>query len=304
MKAEAKRNMAHSVHQRLLNVARGTMRPFNELLQHYAIERFLYRIGRSKHAEKLLLKGALLLRVWNVPMARPTMDIDLLGRVTGTQDELAVILKDCMQIEVEDDGLVYLPDTLRIEAITKEADYQGTRMRFTAKLGNARVQVQVDVGVGDIVYPRPVWIDFPTILGNESPHLLAYTPESAIAEKFQAMVALGMANSRMKDYHDIWMLANTLEFDGKIFSEAIRRTFDRRETRLPELTPPALNEKFHSDETKRTQWSAFIRGLKLKDALALENVVVLAAQMLMPPSIVMSANKPFEMKWNPGGPWK
>jgi hypothetical protein len=152
-------NVAQSVHQRLLTRAKSERRPFNELLQHYAIERFLYRLGRSEHAEKLLLKGALLLRVWRIPMARPTMDIDVLGRTAGTQDALTAILRDCMATKVDNDGMNYDPDSLTTETITLDADYRGWRIRFRASLGNARVAMQVDVGIGDIVYPSPIWID-------------------------------------------------------------------------------------------------------------------------------------------------
>jgi len=198
-------NVAESVHRRLLTRAQKEGRPFNELLQHYAIERFLYRIGCSRHAEKLLLKGALLLRVWYIPMARPTMDIDLLGQTAGKPEALVAILRECMTIEVEDDGMMYDPESITTEAITLDADYQGWRIRFKASLGNARVTMQVDVGVGDVVYPAPIWVDYPVLLDQPVPHLLAYTPENAIAEKYQAMVELDKANSRMKDFHDFLM---------------------------------------------------------------------------------------------------
>jgi hypothetical protein len=214
------------VHERLLAQAKKGNRPFNELLQHYAIERFLFRLGMSPHAEKLLLKGALLLRVWKIPMARPTMDIDVLGRNAGALDALVSILRDCMTLSVEDDGMRYDPDSVVTEAITLDADYQGWRIRFTSTLGNARVPMQVDVGVGDAVYPAPIWIEYPVLLDQPAPRLLAYAPETAIAEKYQAMVELDMANSRMKDFHDIWTLANNLQFAGERLGEAIRRTFE------------------------------------------------------------------------------
>ena len=218
-------NVAQSVHQRLLTRAKKEGRPFNELLQHYAIERFLYRLGQSKHAEELLLKGALLLRVWQIPLARPTMDIDMLGRAAGTPEALVTILRECMALKVEDDGMQYDPESVTTEAITHDAAYQGWRIRFKASIGNARVTMQVDVGIGDVVYPAPIWIDYPVLLDQPAPHLLAYTPENAIAEKYQAMVQLDKTNSRMKDFHDVWTLACNLEFDGQRLSEAIQKTF-------------------------------------------------------------------------------
>ena len=295
-------NVAQSVHQRLLTRAKKEGRPFNELLQHYAIERFLYRLGRSEHTEKLLLKGALLLRVWRIPMARPTMDIDMLGRTAGTPEILTSILRDCMVAEVEDDGMRYDPESLTTEAITLDADYQGWRIRFKASLGNARVTMQVDVGIGDIVYPSPIWIDYPVLLDQPAPRLLAYTPENAIAEKYQAMVELDKANSRMKDFHDIWTLARNLEFDGQRLSEAIRKTFERRKTDLPKPVPTAFTPEFYEDKSKQTQWQAFLgKGLATNEKVSLPDVV--ARDFLMSPTEALVIGNAFKMHWPQGGPW-
>ncbi|MHB1528235.1 MAG: nucleotidyl transferase AbiEii/AbiGii toxin family protein [Acidiferrobacteraceae bacterium] len=297
-------NVAQSVHQRLLTRARKEGRPFNELLQHYAIERFLYRLGQSPHAEKLLLKGALLLRVWKIPMARPTMDIDMLGRTAGTPEVLTSILRDCMAAEVDDDGMRYDPERVTTEAITLDADYQGWRIRFRASLGNARVTLQVDVGIGDVVYPTPIWIDYPVLLDHPVPHLLAYTPENAIAEKYQAMVELDKANSRMKDFHDIWTLARNLEFDGQRLSEAIRKTFERRSTDLPRSEPTAFTPRFYEDKAKQTQWQAFLgKGLATNEDVPLANVVKVVQDFLMPPTEALVAGKAFKTRWPQGGPW-
>jgi hypothetical protein len=297
-------NVAQSVHQRLLTRAKSEGRPFNELLQHYAIERFLYRLGRSEHAEKLLLKGALLLRVWRIPMARPTMDIDVLGRTAGTQDALTAILRDCMATKVDNDGMNYDPDSLTTETITLDADYRGWRIRFRASLGNARVAMQVDVGIGDIVYPSPIWIDYPVLLDQPAPHLLAYTPENAIAEKYQAIVELDLPNSRMKDFHDVWTLARNLEFDGQLLSEAIRRTFERRKTKLPESTPTAFTPEFFEDRTKQTLWRAFLsKGLPTNEEVPLVQVTNVIWAFLMPPTEALVSRKTFNMRWRQGGPW-
>lgn len=298
-------NMAHSVHQRLLAQARKTGRPFNELLQHYAIERFLYRLGRSRHCEKLLLKGALLLRVWSIPMARPTMDIDMLGRTAGLPDALIAILRDCMEVEVEDDGMRFDPASITAEVITQDADYQGWRLRFAGALGNARVPMQIDVGIGDIVVPSPIWIEYPALLGQPAPRLLAYTPESAIAEKYQAMVALDKANSRMKDFHDIWTLARNLDFDGATLSAAIQKTFDWRKTPIPEDVPLALTPEFFEDKAKQTQWRAFLRRGQMADnEVELSGVVKLLLDFLMPPTDALRRARPFKMRWVHGERWK
>lgn len=297
-------NIAHSVHQRLLAQAQKSSRPFNELLQHYAIERFLYRLGRSSHAEELLLKGALLLRVWKLPITRPTMDIDVLCRGAGTADALVAILRECMTLVVDDDGMQYDPNSIATEAITLDADYQGWRIRFGASLGNARVPMQVDVGIGDAVYPAPIWIEYPVLLDQPSPRLLAYTPDNAIAEKYQAMVELDMANSRMKDFHDIWMLAENLAFDGERLSGAIQRTFDRRKTDVPKSIPTAFTPLYYEDRSKQTQWQAFLRkGRLTSNSNSLADVVVAIRDFLVPPTESLIEGKPFRLKWSPGGPW-
>ncbi|MHB8565224.1 MAG: nucleotidyl transferase AbiEii/AbiGii toxin family protein [Acidiferrobacteraceae bacterium] len=298
-------NIAQSVHQRLLTRAKQEGRPFNELLQHYAIERFLYRLGQSPHAEKLLLKGALLLRVWHIPRARPTMDIDVLGQTAGTPEALAGVLEDCMTAPVEEDGMRYDPASLTIDAITLDADYPGWRIRFKAFLGNARVTMQVDVGIGDVVFPAPIWIDYPVLLDQPAPHLLAYAPENAIAEKYQAMVALDQANSRMKDFHDVWTLAQHLEFEGVRLSGAIRKTFERRQTDLPSSVPTAFTPRFYADKTKQVQWRAFVsKGLATEEALALDKVMAGLCHFLMPPTEALSRGQLFTLAWKQGGPWQ
>jgi hypothetical protein len=298
-------NVAQSVHQRLLTRAKKEQRPFNELLQHYAIERFLYRLGRSSHTDKLLLKGALLLRVWQIPRARPTMDIDVLGRVAGAPEAIAEILRECMTLAVEDDGMQYEPKSITIEAITLDAEYQGWRIRFKGSLGNARVVMQVDVGVGDAVYPKPIWIDYPVLLDQSAPHLLAYTPETAVAEKYQAMVELDKANSRMKDFHDIWTLMHNLDFDGKKLAEAIRRTFERRKTELPQSVPTAFTPSFYDDKIKQTQWQAFLRkGLGTTETPSLTDVTKALHDFLMPITEALRRGESFNLKWEQGGPWR
>ncbi len=297
-------NTSHSIHQRLLNKARETNQPFNALLQHYAIERFLYRISKSEYSEKLLLKGALLLRVWDVPIVRPTMDIDMLGQFESTEDTVKEVIKDCMNEKVEDDGFQFYPESISTEVITENAEYQGIRARFRVSLGKANVTLQVDIGIGDDVVPAPLWIDYPSILNQDMPHLLAYTPESAIAEKFQAMVELELANSRMKDFYDIWLLANNLSFDGEILSKAIKATFTKRNTAIPSELPFCLSDQFYDNEMKQTQWKAFINKSRLENMGSLEDVVRIIESFLMPPAKAIANKKVFDQKWKSKGPWK
>jgi hypothetical protein len=209
-----------------------------------------------------------------------------------------------MAAKVDDDGMRYDPGSLTTEAITLEADYRGWRIRFRASLGNARVAMQVDVGIGDIVYPSPIWIDYPVLLDQPAPHLLAYTPENAIAEKYQSMVELDLLNSRMKDFHDVWTLARNMEFDGQRLSEAIRRTFERRKTKLPASTPTAFTPEFFEDRTKQIQWRAFLsKGLATNEEVPLAQVTNVIWGFLMPPTEAIASRQSFNTRWPQGGPW-
>ena len=203
-------NISSSVRQRLLNRARNDRRPFNELLQYFAMERFLYRLSRSPHADRFVLKGALMLNVWRSPEIRPTMDIDLLGRTSNMEDELVAQIRDILSVEVQPDGLVFDSGSIRAERISEGADYEGFRLRFPGALGTARIHMQIDIGFGDVVYPEPEVSELPTMLDFPPPRLLCYSRESSIAEKLEAMVKLGSLNSRMKDFYDIWLLCSAV----------------------------------------------------------------------------------------------
>jgi hypothetical protein len=227
-------NVPASVHQRLLNLARQTNRPFNELLQYFAIQRFLFRFSRSAYAEQFVLKGAQMLQAWDAPLARPTMDIDMLGRVSNTVENLEQIVRACATVEVDADGVEFDPQSVRGEVIVKGKAYEGVRTRLRGTLGKIKLNVQLDFGFGDVVVPEPTWIDLPDLLGMGAPRLLGYTRESAIAEKFQALVALDILNTRIKDFYDIWSLSRGMEFEGAILARAIAATFARRATPLPQ----------------------------------------------------------------------
>jgi len=208
---------AASVRQRLLNIARDKDRPFNEVLQYFAMERFLYRLGKSDHGRKFILKGALMLVAWEAPLARSTKDIDLLGRMKNTIEDVVDPIKAACSLEVipDPDGLLFDVKSVVGQRIAEEADYEGVRVRFRGNLGNARITMQVDVGFGDVIVPGPDEVDYPTLLDLPAPRLLGYSRESAIAEKFEAMVKRGILNSRMKDFFDIWLLSRQFEFNGR-----------------------------------------------------------------------------------------
>ncbi len=196
-----------SVRQRLLNIARDNSRPFSEVLQYFAMERFLYRLGKSGHGRNFILKDALMLVAWEAPLARSTKDIDLLGRMNNTIEDVVDAIKAACSLEVIPDGLLFDVKSVVGQRIAEEADYEGVRVRFRGNLGNARITMQVDVGFGDVIVPRPAEVDYPTLLDLPAPRLLGYSRESAIAEKFEAMVKLGTLNSRMEDFFDIWLLS-------------------------------------------------------------------------------------------------
>jgi hypothetical protein len=253
------KNMAASVRAKLLNISRKDNRPFEEVLQYYAMERFLYRLSLSEHSKCFILKGALMLRVWDFPEIRPTTDIDILGVTDNEEQKLLNQIKEVLRVEVEPDGLIFGTESLQTEQITEEADYQGIRVRFTGTLGSAIVRMQIDIGFGDTLYPKPEQQKLPTILDFPAPDLLCYTRESAIAEKFQAMVKLGEVNSRMKDFYDIWMLSQQFEFSGISLLTAIKLTFSNRNTVIPEEIS-AFTKEFAAK--KQIQWNAFRKRLK------------------------------------------
>lgn len=197
------KNVAASVRARLTNEAKKSGRPFQEVLQYYGLERFLYRLSRSAHQRSFVLKGALMLRVWGVHEARPTRDIDLLGYVKNTRERLSEIVHDICTLTVTDDGVMFDPSTIASAVIKEDADYEGVRVTFTGFLERARIPMQIDVGFGDVVHPAVEEANYPTILTYPSPRLRTYPRATVIAEKFQAMVYLGSANSRMKDFFDV-----------------------------------------------------------------------------------------------------
>ena len=303
MKHRKVTNVAASVRQCLLNEARATNRPFNELLQYFAMERFLYRLSKSPHGEKFVLKGALMLAMWEVSFSRPTKDIDLLGYVANDIDQIVAAVKDVCGHEVEPDGLDFDQDGVRGERIAEEAEYEGVGVRFNGKLGTATVTMQLDVGFGDVVVPAPVTMDYPTILDLPAPRIRGYTRESLIAEKFHTMVRRGLLNSRMRDFFDVWILSRQFDFDGEVLAAAIRETFARRDLEIGSL-PVALTAEFAADTTKAAQWRGFLRKSRLEGVSGeLAEVVVAIAAFLGPVVEVLDAGREFKGRWKAPGPW-
>jgi len=299
--------MAHSVHARLKHAAREQGRPFNDVLQRYGMERFLYRFSTTKHAEHFTLKGALLLQAHDMTLTRPTRDIDLLGTGDPAPDRLEAMIRDCCTVSVADDGITFDLDSIGSQPIRAEARYNGQRLSVMAYLRKARIPIQVDVGFGDVIIPRPTTVEYPGILDFEQPRLQAYTFESAIAEKYEAMVELGAFNSRMKDFYDIWWLSQNHPFEGAVLGQAVSATFERRGTPVPEEKPVALTAAFITKRTE-AQWTAFYKKLHAQPArsggetLSLRAVVDTIADFLWPLTCSLEADCD-ATTWPPGGPW-
>mgnify|MGYP002623596869 FL=1 len=302
MTKEKPRNMAASVRDRLRALAKEQREDFGLVLTRYGLERFLYRLSQSAHGGTFILKGAMLFQLWQGNPHRPTRDLDLLGHGDPDPERVASVFREVCDQAVADDGLTFHADTVQAEAMKEDEEYSGVRVKLQAKLAAARISIQIDVGFGDAVVPEPDDISYPTLLDFPAPQLKAYNRDTVVAEKFQAMVMLGIANSRMKDFYDLWTLANQFEFAGTTLSSAIQATFERRKTALPEKPPLALTAEFAEDDQKRTQWKAFIRKGKLDDAPeTLSEVTQQLQAFLMPPVHAIVTGAEFDAKWTAGG---
>jgi hypothetical protein len=297
------RNLAASVRQRLLNLADERGEPFQRVLMQYGLERLLYRISRSAHRDRFVLKGALLFSIWSDTPHRPTVDIDLMSAAPAETAELADAFKAILATPVESDGLEFFPDSVRAEEIRETHAYAGVRIRVLAKLEAAHIDLQVDIGFADAITPGPEQLDYPVLLEFASPRLKAYPRETVVAEKFEAAVSLGMQNSRMKDFYDLWAMARQFEFGGEVLARAIRNTFDRRKTALPFAAPVAIVDAFRADSAKQKQWTSFLAKADLQ-APPLSEAALQIEAFLSPPGLAAAQWQAFHARWVPPGPWK
>ena len=268
------RNLAASIRARLKQRADTTKQDFNLILTHYGLERLLYRMSISPHAGNYLLKGALLFSLWYDQPHRPTRDADLLGFGPDDIDTAVTTFREICAMEVED-GIAFDPASVRGSAIRKEAGYGGVRIDLLAKLDGARITLQVDIGFGDAVTPAPESVSYPVLLDDlPAPQLRSYPKYTVVAEKFHAVCLLGMANTRMKDYFDLWVLLTEGALESTELRRAIDATFARRQLQLPDTTPSGLSDAFARDAVKTAQWTAFLKKNRLQ-ALDLVEVVTL-----------------------------
>ena len=293
-------NVAHSVRARLLTLSKERREEFQFVLTRYALERLLYRLSRSTHREGFVLKGAMMFAVWSGHPHRATKDLDLLGSGSPDLDRLAAVFREVVVVGVEDDGLVFDATSVVAVRIKEDADYEGVRVTLDAKLGTAKVGVQIDIGFGDAVTPSAVEVAYPSLLDLPRPSLRAYPRETVVAEKLQAMVHLGLLNSRMKDFFDVWSLAKNQSFNGAILSKAIAHTFECRNTPR-DGDAACFSETFGNSPDKQRQWQAFAKRSLLTGQIpdAFVDVWRVVTPFLKP----MLTDSGVTICWPPGGPW-
>jgi hypothetical protein len=294
--------MAASVRARLTQRARDWRENAQLVMIRYVIERLLFRLSLSTYRENFVLKGAMLFTLWAPTPYRATGDLDLLGLGDNAPERAAEIFKDLFAIEI-DDGVVFKLDSLKAAVAREQDEYSGVVVDFQADLAGARLPIHVDIGYGDAITPGAIEIDYPSLLDLPPPKLRAYPPETVLAEKFQAMTALGMVNSRMKDFFDIWAIGATFDFQGPVLARAIKATFDRRQTSIPADLPLALTPEFA--EAKQAQWTAFLRRTDISLApVPFPEIQARIAALMMPPAMAVAGGHAFERSWVAGEDWR
>ncbi len=291
------KNLAASIHQSLLNKSRQTGQPFNELIQYYGIERLLYRLSVSDYADQFILKGALMFHAWGLTGGRPTRDIDLLGHAPNALDHIQRMFETICSLDVPPDGLEF-DQAIETQRIKEDADYEGVRVNVLAYLDTTRIHIQIDIGFADVVTPSPEKLKYPTLLDFPAPQMYGYPRETIIAEKFHAVTVLGAANSRMKDFHDLYTMISGFEFDGATIQRALQRTFQNRSTNLLDEGHVIFSAEFA--EEKALQWSAFTRKIKRSDAPSMKQLLAVLEAFILP---ILSASREgltFEKKWKNG----
>ncbi len=298
---KAPKNIGASVRDRLLQLARRRGEDFQLLLTRYANERLLYRLASSAHGPQFVLKGAALFTLWTGHPHRATRDVDLLGFGEPSVERIRSVFADVLALDVEDDGVRFDAASLELGPIREEQQYGGIRVVLIGHVATAKVRLQVDIGFGDAITPEARVVEFPALLEFPAPKLRAYPRETVVAEKLEAMVKLGLANSRMKDFYDLFVLSRMFDFDGETLARAIRATFARRGTPLRTSLPMALTREFADDAVKKTQWAAFSRAVEGSDIGDLASVVEGVARFVEEP---LSERGTFKKHWGAGGPWR
>lgn len=276
------KNIAHSVRARLLALARSKGRHNQDVLINYAMERFLYRLSLSPHAANMVLKGALMLHVIEKSFLRATRDIDFLAFFANKKETITKVFKSILETPVPNDGLVFDLENIDIRLTQLDSKEMGAKVVFWASLGTAKLKLNADIGFGYNVVPEPYWINYPSLLGNENAKILGITAESIVADKFESMVSRQLENSRMKDFYDVWILANSQSFDNETLKAAISETFNYFETAIPRQTPPCFEPKFFDNSLRKTQWSGFLKTSGIDADILLKDAAICCKEFLMP----------------------
>ncbi len=306
MSRDGKKNMGQSVFQRLLNRARERGEDFNFVLSRYAMERFIYRLSISPFVSQFILKGAALLFVWKGQNYRVTRDIDLLATDSLNPESAEHVFKEICRVECpHNDGMGYSPDSVRAEVIREDNIHDGIRIKLAGNLNTARIPIQIDVGFGDNVTPEPEIVEYPSLLDVPCPRIKAYPRYTMVAEKLNAMVSLGYANSRMKDFFDIWLLSHLFHFDANTLTKAITGTFSCRDTDFPDGIPFAFTPEFYADAQKKRQWKAFLGNAKpgVKTG-ELSEVITRISGFIMPVLEALDAGSAKDATWSPETGWE
>jgi predicted nucleotidyltransferase component of viral defense system len=301
---EQRKNTAASIRARLLTLAQRNGEDYQRVLGRYAIERLLYRLGRSPYRDQFALKGATLFTLWTGRTHRPTKDLDLLGRGSSAIEEVEKTIRAICEIQYED-GIAFDSASVEGTKIKEDDEYDGVRIELLADLASARIPMQIDIGFGDAVYPEPELTSFPVLLPLEAPLVRAYPREASIAEKFHAMVVLDIRNSRMKDFYDLWLMATSWTFDMASLRKAILASFERRRSTIPTGVPFALTADFLNDPQKKQQWSAFVSRLNPADRIpTFEEVGAILREFLLPCISGGSASSSQALSWAPNHGWR
>lgn len=294
------KNVAASVRDRLANQARSSGMPLTALMERFVIGRLLWRVSRSADSRKFILKGAQLFSLWTSSMHRPTRDLDLLSFGESSPESVRTYFAELLATPADPpDGLIW--STVQASRIREDQNYDGVRITVKVALAGAIIPAKIDVGFGDAITPAPVEMNWQELLGFPEARLLAYPPETVIAEKLHAAVELGLANSRMKDFYDLYWVCRNMEFSSAVVKSAVRATFLRRATAVPDDIPPALKQEFAQDPTKITQWNAFLRKNRL-EAPGLPDVVSHLRDFLSP--ALVSRKNARDMIWKPPLGWQ
>lgn len=298
------KNSGASVRQRLLNLARQSQRPFQELLQYYMIERFIARLSKSQYRKRFVLKGALLFVIWELAESRPTRDIDLLGKTKNSVENIASIVKEICSIEDNDDGVEFLLESVECKMIQENNEYKGIRALFYGELAKARARMQIDIGFGDATFPMPTNIEYPTLLDMPTSQILAYAPESLIAEKVHAMVRHGAPGSRIKDYFDVWFLSRQFKFDGQLLAASISQTFQTRGLAIDKLKSEIFNPEYLDNQMKQKQWQTFIEKQRLDiPPIGFKEAMQEILLFISPIFEASKAGVEFQKTWDSAGAW-